>query len=175
MITIAAPGGGGERALTPGPRKPLARPGKPLAGNREPLAGPPLRAPGKRLLGGFSVRRAGGEGHRGGVGLAGLVRPADADLVAGVVLREHRPDARGGRDGVTGDRGDLVARGQAGLVGCRSRHDPGDGDTAARRAAAEAAEPTIAAGTTEATIADAAGVSAADATDVATVAAEATE
>src|ERR1043166_6451215 len=117
MITIAAPGDGGERALTPGPRKPLARPGKPLAGNRKPLAGnrkplagPPLRAPGKRLLGGFSVRRAGGEGHRGGVGLAGLVRPADADLVAGVVLREHRPDARGGRDGVTGDRGDLVAR-----------------------------------------------------------------
>src|SRR5262249_60473307 len=60
----------------------------------------PGAAPGKRPMGGFSVGWAGGEGHRGGVGLAGLVRPADADLVAGVVLPQHRLDVRGGRDGV---------------------------------------------------------------------------
>src|SRR5262245_25969882 len=79
----------------------------------------------------FSVSRARGEGHRGGVGLAGLVCPADADLVTGAVVPQHRLDLRGGRDGVAGDRGDLVTRGQARPVGCRARHDTGDGDAAA--------------------------------------------
>src|SRR6476619_4374687 len=102
-------------------------------------------APASRVTG-RSVSRARGEGHRGGVGLAGLVRPADADLVAGVVVTQHRLDLRGGRDRGAGNRGDLVTRGQARLGGRRAGDDPGDGDAAAAggtaaagRAAAEAA------------------------------------
>ena len=40
------------------------------------------------------VRDDAGQLHGGGVGLAGLIGPADADLVAGVVLLQHRGDLR---------------------------------------------------------------------------------
>src|SRR5215468_2850747 len=158
MITMALPGG-----------KPVD------AGSRLQKAAcrAPCAAPGKRPMGGFSVGWAGGEGHRGGVGLAGLVRPADADLVAGVVLPQHRLDVRGGRDGVPGDRRDRVARGQPCLVSRRSGHDAGDGKAAdAGRAAASRAavgrapaEAAIAAEAGEVT--EAAGEPAAAAADVA--------
>src|ERR1700730_774618 len=67
----------------------------------------------RMVTGEASGRRAGAEDHGGGLGLAGLVGPADADLVARVVAGQHRLDVRGRRDGLARDRGDLVARHQA--------------------------------------------------------------
>jgi N-acetylmuramoyl-L-alanine amidase len=50
------------------------------------------------------------EGHRGDLGLAVLVRKHDADLVARVVVLDHRLEAGRGRHGVPGDRVDQITR-----------------------------------------------------------------
>jgi hypothetical protein len=69
------------------------------------------------VRGGWSGGRAGGQGHGGGVGVACLVQPADADLAAGVVALQGALDVRGRGDLVAADGGDLVAGLQAGPGG----------------------------------------------------------
>ena len=69
------------------------------------------------VRGGWSGGRAGGQSHGGGVGLACLVQPADADLAAGVVALQGALDVRGRGDLVAADGGDLVAGLQASLGG----------------------------------------------------------
>src|ERR1700730_3901149 len=91
----------GPWCAPPGPRKPVI----PVAGRR----GSPVRG----LLRGGAADQVQGAG----VGLAGGVRPADRDRVAGVVLDQGVRDVLGRGDRLAADGGDRVARGQAGLGG----------------------------------------------------------
>src|SRR5262249_4648875 len=72
--------------------------------------------------------RAGGQRHRRGVRLAVGVGPADADLVARVVARQHLLDVGAGVDRLAGGRGDHVALGQPSGRGRGAALNAGDGN-----------------------------------------------
>src|SRR4029077_3565816 len=107
------------------------------AGCRGPAPTPCLRRP-------VLCRGAVRQGHGGVLRLAGLVQPADRDLVARVVLDQDLRDVGGRGDRLAAHRGDRVALGQAGAGRRGAGQGAGDGHAVAGAAAAGAAAVALA-------------------------------